>query len=172
MQTLSFIHAAKKESIAPRISRDPSIIIQLIASSEKPETSPLHTAAVLQLLVSLLHQTKTEKLILSKITESYFDKIFAPLLAIKPEMPDNCLGMDEIEKSIFCLLLLINFTDIAKKAYFEKCCNLLQLPQIQHALARAMLSGGERVCSAVFQISQFEHFPQTEVAKVSASNFK
>ncbi|XP_005179196.1 uncharacterized protein LOC101892379 [Musca domestica] len=161
----SLVRLAKKESIAPRISRDPSIIIQLITTSEKPETSPLHTAAVLQLLVSLLHQTKTEKLILSKITESYFDKIFAPLLAVKPEMPDNCLSMEEIEKSIFCLLLLINFTDIAKKAYFEKCCNLLQLPQIQHALARAMVSGGERVCSAVFQISQFEHFPQYEVAK-------
>uniref|UniRef100_A0A1I8P1G6 Protein CIP2A n=1 Tax=Stomoxys calcitrans TaxID=35570 RepID=A0A1I8P1G6_STOCA len=161
----SLVRLAKKESIAPRISRDPSVVIQLINSSEKPETSPLQTAAVLRLLVSLLHQTKTEKLILSKITESYFDKILAPLLAIKPEMPDNSLSKEEIEKSIFCLLLLINFTDIAKKAYFEKCCTLLQLPQIQHALARAMISGGERVCSAVFQISQFEHFPQTEVAK-------
>ncbi|XP_075152771.1 uncharacterized protein LOC142226572 [Haematobia irritans] len=161
----SLVRLAKKESIAPRISRDPSIIIQLISCSEKPDTSPLHTAAVLQLLVSLLHQTKTEKLILSKITESYFDKIFAPLLAVKPEMPENCLSMEEIEKSIFCLLLLINFTEIAKKAYFEKCCNLLQLPQIQNALARAMISGSERLCSAVFQISQFEHFPQIEVAK-------
>lgn len=82
-------------------------------------------------------------------------------------MPDNCLNMEEIEKFIFCLLLLINFTEIAKKAYFEKCCNLLQLPQIQQAMARAMISGNEKLCSAVFQISQFEHFPQTEVAKVS-----
>ncbi|KAI8125142.1 hypothetical protein CVS40_4727 [Lucilia cuprina] len=162
----SLVRLAKKETIAPRIARDPSIIIQLITATEKSDTSALHTAAVLQLLVSLLHQTKTEKLILSKITESYFDKILSPLLNIKSEMPDNCLNMEEIEKFIFCLLLLINFTEIAKKAYFEKCCTLLQLSQIQQALARAMISGSEKLCSAVFQISQFEHFPQTEVAKL------
>lgn len=121
----------------------------------------------MQLLVSLLHQAKTEKLILSKITESYFDKILQPLFNIKSELPENCINMDEIEKFMFCLLLLINFTEIAKKAYFEKCCTLLQLERLQHALARAMLSGNEKLCSAVFQISQFEHFPQTEVAKVS-----
>lgn len=131
------------------------------------DTSSLYTAAVLQLLVSLLHQAKTEKLILSKITESYFDKILHPLLNNKPELPENSLNMDEIEKFIFCLLLLISFAEIAKKAYFEKCCNILQIARIQYALARAMISGNENLCSAVFQISQFEHFPQTEVAKVS-----
>uniref|UniRef100_A0A1B0GCH4 Uncharacterized protein n=1 Tax=Glossina morsitans morsitans TaxID=37546 RepID=A0A1B0GCH4_GLOMM len=161
----TLVRLAKRELIAPRIARDPSLIIQLITASEKPETSPLQTAAVLQLLISLLHHPKTEKLILTKITESYFDKLLSPLLSVKLKMPDNSLSMAEIEKSILCLLLLINFAEIAKKAYFEKCCTLLQLPQVQNALARALIDGNENVSTAVFHICQFEHFPQVEVAK-------
>lgn len=103
---------------------------------------------------------------MTKITESYFDKLLSPLLSVKLKMPDNSLSMAEIEKSILCLLLLINFAEIAKKAYFEKCCTLLQLPQVQNALARALIDGNENVSTAVFHICQFEHFPQVEVAKV------
>ncbi|KAL9927455.1 uncharacterized protein ACN427_000715 [Glossina fuscipes fuscipes] len=161
----TLVRLAKRELIAPRIARDPSLIIQLITASEKPEASPLQTAAVLKLLISLLHHPKTEKLILTKITESYFDKILSSLLSVKLKMPDNSLSMAEVEKSILCLLLLINFAEIAKKAYFEKCCTLLQLPQVQNALARALINGNENVSAAVFHISQFEHFPQVEVAK-------
>uniref|UniRef100_A0A1A9W1T0 Protein CIP2A n=1 Tax=Glossina brevipalpis TaxID=37001 RepID=A0A1A9W1T0_9MUSC len=161
----TLVRLAKRELIAPRIARDHSLITQLITASEKQETSPLQTAAVLQLLISLLHHPKTEKLILTKITESYFDKILSPLLSVKLKMPDNSLSMAEVEKSILCLLLLINFADIAKKAYFEKCCTLLQLPQVHYALARALINGGETASIAVFKICQFEHFPQIEVAK-------
>ncbi|CAD6999786.1 unnamed protein product [Ceratitis capitata] len=154
-----------KESIPARIARDPSYIVQLIGISEKPETSARHISVILQLLSSLLHQSKTEKLILSRITESYFDKIFAPLISSgRIDMPLNAITPEEIEKYTYCLLLLINFAGIAKKAYFEKCCTLLQFPTIQNALARAMVGGSESVCSAVFQISQFERFPQAQVA--------
>ncbi|XP_067624067.1 protein CIP2A [Eurosta solidaginis] len=155
-----------KESIPARIARDPSYIVQLIGISEKPDTSARHISAILQLLTSLLHQTKTEKLILSRITESYFDKMFAPLLNNgRTDMPLNAMAPEEIEKYTYCLLLLINFAGVAKKAYFDKCCTLLQFPTIQNALARAMIGGSENVCSAVFQISQFERFPQANVAK-------
>ncbi|XP_017486472.1 PREDICTED: uncharacterized protein LOC108374923 [Rhagoletis zephyria] len=154
-----------KESIPARIARDPSYIVQLIAISEKPDTSARHISAILQLLASLLHQTKTEKLILSRITESYFDKMFAPLLNTgRTDMPLNAVVPEEIEKYTYCLLLLINFAGIAKKAYFEKCCTLLQFTTIQNVLARAMVGGNQTVCGAVFQISQFERFPQSEVA--------
>ncbi|XP_053957334.1 uncharacterized protein LOC128862698 [Anastrepha ludens] len=155
-----------KESIAARIARDPSYIVHLIAISEKPETSARHKSVILQLLLSLLHQPKTEKLILSRITESYFDKIFATLLnTSRIDLPFNVITPEDIEKYTYCLLLLINFAGIAKKAYFEKCSTLLQFTSMQNVLARAMVGSSEKVCEAVFEISQFERFPQTEVAK-------
>lgn len=146
--------------------------MELISKCEKPDTPPLQAAAVLQLLASLLHQTKTEKLILSKIAESFFDKILYPLLNVKIGMSENCLNAEEINKYVYCLLLLINFADIAKKAYLEKCCLLLQTPQVQYTLARAMLLGDAAVCKAVFAISQFEHFPRDQIAKVSIIKYK
>lgn len=157
-----------KESIPARIARDPSYIVQLISTSEKPETSARHISVILQLLSSLLHHPKTEKLVLSRITESYFDKMFAPLISNgRTDIPLNATTPEEIEKYTYCLLLLINFAGVAKKAYFEKCCTLLQFSTIQNALARAMVGGSEEVCGAVFQISQFERFPQAAVANVS-----
>uniref|UniRef100_A0A0A1WDC2 Protein CIP2A homolog n=1 Tax=Zeugodacus cucurbitae TaxID=28588 RepID=A0A0A1WDC2_ZEUCU len=161
----SLITMVPKESIPARIARDPSYIVQLISTSEKPETSARHISVILQLLSSLLHHPKTEKLVLSRITESYFDKMFAPLISSgRSDIPLNATTPEEIEKYTYCLLLLINFAGVAKKAYFEKCCTLLQFATIQNALARAMVGGSEEVCGAVFQISQFERFPQTEVA--------
>ncbi|XP_037938135.1 uncharacterized protein LOC119671530 [Teleopsis dalmanni] len=160
---------AKKDTLSQRISRDPALVIQLIAITENTESTAQHKSAILQFLLTLLHQNKTEKLILSKITESYFDKLLAPLLASKTETSVTTMAIEEIEKSIFCLVLLINFASIAKKAYFEKCCMLLQMQQIQYSLARGILNGGETVACAIFKISQFEHFPQAQVAKEISS---
>lgn len=164
------VRTTNKESLIIKIAKDSNLISQLIAISEKTDTDSHHTTAILQLIVTLLGKQKTEKLILSKITESYFDKMFAPLLALRPEMITRFSfgGVEILEKSIMCLLLLINFAGIAKKAYFEKVCSLLQMQQFRYALAKAMLSGSEIVCDAIFQISQFEYFPKNEVAKLIA----
>ncbi|XP_055853365.1 uncharacterized protein LOC129917071 [Episyrphus balteatus] len=163
------IRTTNKESLIIKIAKDAHLISQLIAISEKPETDCHHTTAILQLILTLLSKQKTEKLILSKITESYFDKMFAPLLTMRPEMfTCSSLAVEILEKSIMCLLLLINFAGIAKKAYFEKVCSLMQMQQFQYALAKAMVSGSELVCDAIFQISQFEYFPKNEVAKLIA----
>ncbi|XP_055916123.1 uncharacterized protein LOC129948981 [Eupeodes corollae] len=163
------IRTTTKESLIVKIAKDVHLISQLITISEKPDTNSHHITAILQLILTLLSKQKTEKLILSKITESYFDKMFAPLLNMRPEMfTCSSLAVDVLEKSIMCLLLLINFAGIAKKAYFEKVCSLMQMQQFQFAMAKAMISGSEMVCDAIFQISQFEHFPRNEVAKLLA----
>lgn len=157
-----------------RIAQEPSIIDQLIALSEKSDTAADYTVAVLRLLCCLLSQKKTEKLILAKISESYFDKILAPVVSLKSEIPDSCLAHSDIEKAVFCMLLLVNFAAIAKKAYYGKCCSLLQISQVQKALARALLNGGgtksdgssRHLSAAIFQISRFKHFPCNDVASV------
>lgn len=154
-----------------KIARDSSIIVKLITISEKTDISPDYTVCVLRLLCALLSQAKTEKLVLAKISESYFDKIMLPVVSLKPEMPDNCLTRNDIEKSVFCILLLVNFAAIAKKAYYEKCCSLLQIPQVQKVLARALFNSGcdKHVSAAVFRISHFQHFPCNDVALVSVA---
>lgn len=154
----------KKESISNQIARDATAIVSLINYFENPVCSVSHSLAILQLLLALLQQSKSEKLILSKVTESFFDKILAPL--VNNNIRYITIDRNDVEKCTFCLLLLTNFASIAKKAYFEKCCNLLQKPEIQHVLAQAMQSGNEEICEAVFEISQFEQFPQLAVAKV------
>lgn len=152
-----------------RIAQDASIIDQLICLSEKADISADYTVAVLRLLCSLLSQTKTEKLVLVKISESYFDKILLPVVSSKQDISNNCLVQSDIEKAVFCILLLVNFAAIAKKAYYEKCCSLLQISHVQKALATAFLYGGsnKHVSEAIFQISRFEHFPCNDVALVN-----
>ncbi|EDW26533.1 GL12931 [Drosophila persimilis] len=166
----TLLRRGKGAVVAHLIARDPTNIVSLVASAERPETKPAQVVAILRLLLDLLRESKTEKLVLSKISESYFDKILAAPLSLTPQcLSGQSLGQAEVEKAIFCLLLLINFANIAKKAYFEKCCSLLEQPQLQYALARGMDSGNEQLVEAVLQIARFERFPKAAVAKHVAS---
>lgn len=164
----SLMQLGKRGAVSQLIAREPANVVKLINSSERSDAMhAAHTTAILRLLLALLHEPKTEKLVLSKISDSYFDKILAAPLGLLPQMLSaQTLAQSEVEKSVYCLLLLIGFASIAKKAYLDKCCALLELPQLQYALARAMLSGSEQLVQAVLKIAQFEHFPKTAVAKV------
>lgn len=163
----SLLRLGKRAALTQLIAREPAQIVELINSAVRPNTKPAQVTATLRLLLTLLNESKTEKLVLSKISDSYFDKILSATLSLLPQMlSDQTLAQTEVEKAIFGLLLLINFANIAKKAYFDKCCALLELPQLQYALARAMLSANEHLVSAALQIAQFEHFPKAAVAKV------
>ncbi|KAH8290072.1 hypothetical protein KR044_007030, partial [Drosophila immigrans] len=164
----ALLRLGKRATVAQLIAREPANVVKLINSAERADTKPAQVTAILRLLLTLLGSGKTEKLVLSKISESYFDKILAAPLALLPQMLSaQTLAQAEVEKSIFGLQLLISFASIAKKAYWDKCCALLELPQLQYALARAMLSGNEQLVSAALQIAQFEHFPKANVAKVN-----
>lgn len=164
----SLMQLGKRGAVSQLIAREPANVVKLVNSSERSDAMhAAHTTAILRLLLALLHEPKTEKLVLSKISDSYFDKILAAPLGLLPQMLSaQTLAQSEVEKSVYCLLLLIGFASIAKKAYLDKCCALLELPQLQYALARAMLSGSEQLVQAVLQIAQFEHFPKAAVAKV------
>ncbi|KAH8386899.1 hypothetical protein KR093_003346, partial [Drosophila rubida] len=167
---IALLSLGNRASVAQLIAREPANVVKLIGSTERADTKPGQVTAILRLLLTLLGSGKTEKLVLSKISDSYFDKILAAPLALLPQMLSaHTLAPSEVEKSIFGLLLLISFASIAKKAYWDKCCALLELPQLQYALARAMLSGNEQLVSAALQIAQFEHFPKAAVAKFVAS---
>ncbi|XP_030381936.1 uncharacterized protein LOC115629583 [Scaptodrosophila lebanonensis] len=160
------LRVGRRGIISQLIAREPTTVIKLVASTKLADTKPDHVMAILRLLLTLLRESKTEKLVLAEISESYFDNILAAPLALKPELlSKHAIAQSEIDKAIFCLLLLINFANIAKKAYFDKCRELLDKPQLQYAMARAMVSGTEQVASAVFKIAQFEHFPRAAVAK-------
>ncbi|TDG38760.1 hypothetical protein AWZ03_014818 [Drosophila navojoa] len=162
----SLLKLDKRATIVQLIAKEPANVVKLMARAERSETKSAHVSAILRLLLLLLCESKTEKLVLSKISESYFDKILAAPLALLPQMLScQTLAQSEVEKAIYCLLLLINFASIAKKAYLDKCCALLEQPQLQYALARAMLSGNEQLVAAMLQIAQFEHFPKAAVAK-------
>jgi len=164
----SLLRLGKRAAVSQLIAREPANVVKLINNAERNDTKSAHVTAILRLLLTLLGDSKTEKLVLSKISNSYFDKILAAPLSLLPQMlSSQTLAETEVEKAIFGLLLLINFASIAKKAYFDKCCALLELPQLQYALARAMLSGNEQLVTAALQIAQFEHFPKAAVAKVS-----
>ncbi|KAL7744249.1 hypothetical protein ACLKA6_009210 [Drosophila palustris] len=166
----SLLRLGKRAAITQLIAREPAQIVELINSAVRHNTKPAQVTATLRLLLTLLNESKTEKLVLSKISDSYFDKILSATLSLLPQMLSaQTLAPTEVEKAIFGLLLLINFASIAKKAYFDKCCTLLELPQLQYALARAMLSGNEQLVSAALQIAQFEHFPKAAVAKYVSS---
>ncbi|XP_016985945.2 uncharacterized protein LOC108049314 [Drosophila rhopaloa] len=162
----TLLRLGKRAAVAQLIARDPSHVVSLVVSTERPETRPAQVLAVLRLLIALLQEPKTEKLVLSKISESYFDKILAAPLALVPQfLSTQSLAQAEVEKACFCLLLLVNVAGIAKKAYLDKCCTLLEQPQLQYCLARGMVSRSEPLVSAVLQIAQFEHFPKKAVAK-------
>ncbi|XP_017115009.1 uncharacterized protein LOC108137666 [Drosophila elegans] len=162
----TLLRLGKKTAVTQLIARDPSHVVSLVASSERPETRPAQVLAILRLLIALLQESKTEKLVLSKISESYFDKILSVPLALVPQfLSTQSLAPAEVEKACFCLLLLVNVAGIAKKAYLDKCCTLLEQPQLQYCLARGMVSRGEPLVAAVLQIAQFEHFPKAAVAK-------
>ncbi|EDV91656.1 uncharacterized protein LOC6566179 [Drosophila grimshawi] len=163
----SLLQRGKQSAVAQLIARDANTnVFKLVSSAERSETKPIQVTAILRLLLSLLRDPKTEKLVLSKISESYFDKILAAPLALLPQMlSGQTLVAAEVEKVVYCLLLLLNFASIAKKAYLDKCCAMLDLPQLQYALARAMLSGNEQLVAAMLQIAQFEQFPKAAVAK-------
>ncbi|XP_064547140.1 uncharacterized protein LOC135434472 [Drosophila montana] len=166
----SLLRLGKRGAVSQLIAREPANVVKLVNSAERSDTKPALVTAILRLLLTLLRESKTEKLVLSKISESYFDKILAAPLSLLPQMlSTQTLAQSEVEKAIYCLLLLINFASIAKKAYWDKCCALLELPQLQYALARAMLSGNEQLVSAMLQIAQFEHFPKAAVAKFVSS---
>ncbi|KAH8273348.1 hypothetical protein KR018_005319, partial [Drosophila ironensis] len=162
----TLLRVSKRSAVAQAIAREPQPIIGLIASAERAETKPAQTVAVLRLMIDLLQESRTEKLVLSQISESYFDKILAAPQAILPKyLTTQSLSQAEAEKACFCLLLLVHVAGIAKKAYLGKCCALLEQPQLQYCLARGVLSRSERLVSAVLQIAQFEHFPRAAVAK-------
>lgn len=162
----TMMRLGKQAAVAKLIAREPTHVVNLVASAERPETKPAQVVAILRLLLVLLHESKTEKLVLSKISESYFDKILAAPLALVPQyLGTQSLSPAEVEKACFCLLLLVNVAGIAKKAYLDKCCTLLEQPQLQYCLARGMVSRHESLVSAVLQIAQFEHFPKAAVAK-------
>ncbi|XP_034473673.1 uncharacterized protein LOC117781058 [Drosophila innubila] len=166
----SLLRLGKRAALTQLIAREPAQIVELIHSAVRPNTKPAQVTATLRLLLTLLSESKTEKLVLSKISDSYFDKILSATLSLLPQMLSvQTLAPSEVEKAIFGMLLLINFASIAKKAYFDKCCALLELPQLQYALARAMLSGNEHLVTAALQIAQFEHFPKAAVAKYVSS---
>ncbi|EDW82373.1 uncharacterized protein Dwil_GK25769 [Drosophila willistoni] len=166
IELLTIMLRCSKRTVARLIASNPGSVVNMVAKAERPETKPAQVTAILQLLLVLLGVSETEKLVLSKISESYFDKILAGPLALLPQqLNSQSLSQSEVEKSIFCLLLLINFASIAKKAYFEKCSSLLEMPQMQYVLARAMDSGNEHLVAAFLQIAQFQLFPRTAVAK-------
>ncbi|EDV44644.1 uncharacterized protein Dana_GF20464 [Drosophila ananassae] len=160
------LRVGKRATVAQSISREPLHVVGMVASAERPDTKPAQTVAILRLLLALLKESKTEKLVLSKISESYFDKILAAPLALVPQfLSTQSLAQSEAEKACFCLLLLVHVAGIAKKAYLDKCCSLLEKPQLQYCLARGMVSQNETLVAAVLQIAQFEHFPKAAVAK-------
>jgi len=166
----TLLRLGKRSAVAQLIARDPSHVVSLVASAERPDTKPAQVLATLRLLIVLLQEAKTEKLVLSKISESYFDKILAAPLALVPQyLSTQSLAQSEVEKACFCLLLLVNVAGIAKKAYLDKCCSLLGQPQLQYCLARGMVSKSEPLVAAVLQIAQFEDFPKAAVAKVSST---
>ncbi|KAH8235398.1 hypothetical protein KR038_006724 [Drosophila bunnanda] len=162
----TMMRLGKQAAVAKLIAREPTPVVNLVASAERPETKPAQVVAILRLLLVLLPESKTEKLVLAKISESYFDKILAAPLALMPQyLSTQSLSPAEVEKACFCLLLLVNVAGIAKKAYLDKCCTLLEQPQLQFCLARGMVSNNEPLVAAVLQIAQFDHFPKTAVAK-------
>ncbi|XP_017016076.2 protein CIP2A [Drosophila takahashii] len=162
----TLLRLGKRAAVAQMIARDPSHVVGLVASAERSETKPAQVLATLRLLIVLLQETKTEKLVLSKISESYFDKILAAPLSLVPQfLGTQSLAQSEVEKACFCLLLLVNVAGIAKKAYLDKCCALMEQPQLQYCLARGMVSRSEPLVAAVLQIAQFEDFPKAAVAK-------
>ncbi|KAH8343352.1 hypothetical protein KR059_008691 [Drosophila kikkawai] len=162
----TMMRLGKQAAVAKLIAREPTHVVSLVASAERPETKPAQVVAILRLLLVLLPESKTEKLVLAKISESYFDKILAAPLSLMPQyLNTQSLLPAEVEKACFCLLLLVNVAGIAKKAYLDKCCTLLEQPQLQYCLARGMVSNNEPLVSAVLQIAQFEHFPKAAVAK-------
>ncbi|ALC49213.1 CG12702 [Drosophila busckii] len=166
----ALLRLGKRGVVSQLIAREPSSVLKLLQSAERSDTRAAQVTAILRLLLALLRESKTEKLVLSKVSESFFDKILtAPLSLVPQQLSAHTLAQPEVDKAIYCLLLLISFASIAKKAYFEKCCALLELPQLQYALARAMLSGNEQLVAAALQIAQFEHFPKAAVAKFVAS---
>ncbi|XP_002137998.2 uncharacterized protein [Drosophila pseudoobscura] len=170
----TLLRLGKGAVVAQLIARDPTNLVSLVASAERPETKPAQVVAILRLLLDLLRESKTEKLVLSKISESKFDKILTAPLSLTPQcLSYQSLGQAEVEKAIFCLLLLLmnfaNITNIAKKEYFDMCCSLLEQPQLQYALARGLTSGNEQLVEAVLQIARFERFPKVAVAKHVAS---
>lgn len=163
----TLLRLGKRAAVAEMIANDPSHVAKLVASAERPDTDAGQVLATLRLLIALLQETKTNKVVLSKISESYFDKILAAPLALVPQfLSTQSLAQCEVEKACFCLLLLVNVAGIAKKAYLDKCCTLLEQPQLQYCLARGMVSKNEALVAAVLQIAQFEHFPKASVAKV------
>ncbi|XP_017081624.2 uncharacterized protein LOC108114949 [Drosophila eugracilis] len=160
------LRLGKRAAVAQLVARDPSHVVNIVASAERPETKPAQVLSTLRLLIQLLQEPKTEKLVLSKISESYFDKILAAPLALVPQfLSTQSLAQSEVEKACFCLLLLVNVAGIAKKAYLDKCCTLLEQTQLQYCLARGMVSKSESLVAAVLQIAQFEDFPKSAVAK-------
>ncbi|EDW56220.1 uncharacterized protein LOC6615061 [Drosophila sechellia] len=162
----TLLRLGKRAAVAEMIANDPSRVAKLVASAERPDTDAGQVLATLRLLIALLQETKTNKLVLSKVSESYFDKILAAPLALVPQfLSTQSLAQCEVEKACFCLLLLVNVAGIAKKAYMDKCCTLLEQPQLQYCLARGMVSKNEALVAAVLQIAQFEHFPKASVAK-------
>ncbi|KAH8421348.1 hypothetical protein KR009_002421 [Drosophila setifemur] len=166
----TLLRVGKRAAVAQLIASDPGPVVSLIASAERPETRPAQVVAILRLLLRLLQEGKTEKLVLSKLSESYFDKILAAPLALVPQfLSTQSLPQAEAEKACFCLLLLVQVAGIAKKAYLDKCCSLLERPQLQYCLARGLVSRNEPLVSAVLQIAQFEHFPKEAVAKHGAA---
>ncbi|XP_016949237.1 uncharacterized protein LOC108024006 [Drosophila biarmipes] len=162
----TLLRLGKRSAVAQLVARDPSHVVSLVASAERSDTKPSQVLATLRLLIVLLQEAKTEKLVLSKISESYFDKILAAPLALVPQyLSTQSLAQSDVEKACFCLLLLVNVAGIAKKAYLDKCCALLGQPQLQYCLARGMVSKSEPLVAAVLQIAQFEDFPKAAVAK-------
>lgn len=165
---VSLVENDEKNQITNRIARDSMIMDQIIGFTENNTEANDFTTASLRLILVLLKKSKTEKIILTKVTESFFDKILTPIIGSKSEVVSGSnYTKEEVSQCIFCLLVLVEFSQIAKQAYFEKVCNILQMKSTQFVLAKGMFSANRLICEAIFEISKFEYFPKEEVSKVS-----
>lgn len=164
---VSLIENDEKNQLVNRVSRDSMIIDQIIGISENNTNASDFTTASMRLILVLLKKSKTEKVILTKVTESFFDKIMGPVIGSKSDVTNSYnFTKEEVSQCIFCLLVLVEFSQIAKQAYFEKVCNILQMKSTQFVLAKGMFCEDKMICEAVFEISKFEYFPKEEVSKV------
>ncbi|KAL5281085.1 hypothetical protein ACFFRR_004854 [Megaselia abdita] len=164
---VSLVENDEKNQITNRISRDSMIMDQIIGFTENNTEANDFTTASLRLILVLLKKSKTEKVILTKVTESFFDKILTPIIGGKTDaLGTSSFTKEEVSQCIFCLLVLVEFSQIAKQAYFEKVCNILQMKSTQFVLAKGMFSENGLICEAVFEISKFEYFPKEEVSKL------
>lgn len=128
----------------------------------------LQVIALFKVMIALLRHPKMQTVVLSTFTESYFDKMFSPLINTDPESLNYAkFSSDDLAQYLLCLQILIEFSNIAPKVWQSKIVRLFDKKQIHYVIARGVLCENENLCQVVFEMAKTTNFPRDDVAKVS-----